>query len=124
MSKELCGELVVRCFQARNDAHIAHLMTKSYAAHKALNEFYDEIIGLADGFAESAQGRYGILTYPEKQMRHMKVSYGDPQSIPDGLRDWIDEHREECTEHSELQNVIDEIVTLCNETVYKLENLH
>ena len=27
--------------------------TRSYAAHKALNEFYDEIVDLADSFAEA-----------------------------------------------------------------------
>ena len=32
-----CSELVTRCFQARTEAHIAHLGTSSYAKHKALN---------------------------------------------------------------------------------------
>lgn len=121
--KNVCGELVTRCFQARTDAHIAHLMTRSFEAHKALNEFYDEIVELADDFAESAQGRYGVLEYPMIMPRHSKVDYKTPQSIPEGLREWIDDNRAECTDHSELQNVIDEIVGLCNSTIYKLTTL-
>ena len=123
MSKDICGELVTRCFQARTDAHIAHLLTKSYAAHKALNEFYDDVVDLADDFAENAQGRFGLLTYPQIMPRHKSTSYDKPESIPKGLRSWIDEHRDECCDDSELQNIIDEIVGLCNSTIYKLENL-
>jgi len=33
---EKCAELVARCFQARTEAHFAHLMTNSYAEHVAL----------------------------------------------------------------------------------------
>lgn len=121
--KSTCGELVTRCFQARTDAHIAHLMTRSFAAHKALNEFYDGIIDLADGFAECATGRYGILEYPVIMPRHSKVDYKDPKSIPEGLRTWIDDNRKECTDESELQNTIDEIIGLCDSTIYKLEFL-
>jgi ribosomal protein S10 len=120
IDKELCGELVARCFQARTDAHIAHLSTKSYAAHKALNEFYDEIVDLADAFAESAQGRCGILPYPECEP-HGKVD--NPVATITAFRRWIDDERDDCTDHSELQNVVDEIVTLCNSTLYKLKVL-
>ena len=123
MSKDMCGELVTRCFQARTDAHIAHLMTRSYAAHVALNEFYDGIVGLADGFAEMATGRYGILTYPQIMPRHKDANYSKPESIPTGLRAWIDSNRAECCDDSELQNTIDEIISLCDSTIYKLKFL-
>ena len=42
----MIGELIVRCFHARTNAHILHLQTRSYATHVALNEFYDEIVTL------------------------------------------------------------------------------
>lgn len=116
-----CAELVARCFQARTDAHIAHLTTTSYAAHVALNEFYDGIVPLADGFAEAAQGRYGILKYPA-----ICPKSGDrekPVTIPQELRSWIDANRESATTDSELQNSIDEILSLCDSTIYKLRFL-
>lgn len=118
---EKCAELVARCFQARTESHFAHLMTNSYAEHKALNEFYDGIVDLADSYAEAAQGRYGILKYP---VASLKV--GDrskPVSIPTELRAWIDRERNDCGKERELQNLIDEILHLCDSTVYKLRFL-
>ena len=120
MDKGNCAELVIRCFHARTDAHIAHLMTRSYAAHKALNEFYDEIIDLADTYAEACQGRYGILPYENVSYRPMKPSYSTPQTIIETLRDWIDKYRKEFGNETELQNIIDEIVGQCDSTLYKL----
>lgn len=38
------GELILRCFHARTNAHVLHLTTRSFAAHKALNEFYDGVV--------------------------------------------------------------------------------
>lgn len=123
MSKALCGELVARCFQARTDAHIAHLMTRSYAEHKALDEFYSGVVDLADSFAEAATGRYGILDFPQIMPRHKDSTYDKPVTIPKGLRTWLDANREKCTDDSELQNMIDEIIALCSSTVYKLDFL-
>lgn len=40
-------------FQARELAHFEHLNTSSYAAHVALGDFYEEIIGIADALAEN-----------------------------------------------------------------------
>ena len=115
------GELVGRCFQARTEAHIAHLTTKSFAQHKALNEFYDEIVDLADAFAENAQGRAGaLLKYPRISPRSSDSDTSKPLTVIEALRTWVDENRDDCGDESELQNLIDEIVALCNSTIYKL----
>jgi hypothetical protein len=116
-----CAELVMRCFEARTQAHVAHLTTNSYAEHKALDEFYNGIVDLADSFAEAAQGRYGLLKYPASSPKVGDRSH--PESIPTELRQWIDGHRDECTKHRELQNLIDEILHLCDSTIYKLQQL-
>ena len=55
------AEFVGTLFLARDVAHSAHLNTRSYARHKALGEFYDGVIGLADSFAEAYQGRHGLI---------------------------------------------------------------
>ena len=59
MSK--CNDFVGMLFLARDVTHSAHLNTRSYAKHVALNEFYDGIIDLADKFAEAYQGKYGLI---------------------------------------------------------------
>lgn len=51
----MIGELIIKLFHARTTAHILHLKTRSHAQHKALNDFYDEIVDLADALAEAYQ---------------------------------------------------------------------
>ena len=48
-------------FLARDVAHSVHLNTRSFAKHMALNQFYDNIIELADKFTEAYQGRHGLI---------------------------------------------------------------
>lgn len=119
---EKSGELIARCFQARTEAHIAHLLTNSYAEHVALQGFYEGVVGLADSFAEAATGRFGILKYPAQCPK-----VGDrskPVSIPTELRAWIDKYRSECCgDLKELENIIDGITELCDSTIYKLRFL-
>ena len=50
------GELIAILFLAREIAHREHLKTRSFAAHMALNEFYNDIVERADAIAESYQG--------------------------------------------------------------------
>ena len=111
--------LIALCFESRTKAHFAHLQTKSYAEHKALDDFYNEIIELTDEFAESYQGRFGIIdAYPD-----INLSCTCGLHIIETVRDWLDANRSTCGSYPELQNVIDDIVELCNDTIYKLTNL-
>jgi hypothetical protein len=56
-----CEKFMGKLFLARDVAHSIHLSTRSFAKHSALNTFYDEIIDLADKFAEAYQGKYGLI---------------------------------------------------------------
>jgi len=118
MSSSLAGELVMRCFHARTTAHVLHLKSLSYAKHVALNEFYDDIIPLADSFAEKYQGKYGLIDYPV--MRYAPEP--DGITLMENLADWLSENRYKVCEKTEtfLQNIIDEIVEQVYETKYKL----
>ena len=40
-------EIIGLLFHARNVTHKEHLRTKSYATHKALGNFYEEVIELS-----------------------------------------------------------------------------
>ena len=115
------GELVMRCFHARTAAHVLHLKTRSYAAHKALNDFYDGIVDLADSFAEAYQGDYGLIdSYPGS----FKLP-SDALSMLDDLFGWIEDNRSKVCDEDDtyLQNTIDEIVALIRSTQYKLKFL-
>jgi hypothetical protein len=119
MNKKLAGELVVTLFHARTAAHILHLQTKSYAEHVALNEFYDGVVDLADAIAEAFQGIYGLLEFP-------KESYKQPTDAVrflTQLRSWVADNREDCCPDTEIQNMIDEVLSLIDSTLYKLRFL-
>lgn len=119
-SDKAAGELVSRCLELHEQAEYQHLQARggSYAMHKALEEFVDNIKDLADTFAESYQGVYGIIKdYPEVECE------GTPflKQLQD-FRKWVMANRDDIgtSDDSELQNAIDEIVTLVNRIMYKL----
>lgn len=103
---------------ARDAAHLAHWKTTSYAEHKALNEFYDEVLELIDGFVEQYQGYYN---------KRMDISLssdqpGEIRKLLDSQVEWIEKNRYDICEKDEtpLQNTIDEIVRVYQHTFYLL----
>lgn len=118
-SSSVSAELIQRCFDVRTVAHQLHLKSTSYAQHKALNEFYDAIVGLADDFAEAFQGQYGVIqSYPIIPPKNL----GPSATLKEFVK-WIAANRAKCCDESHLQNIIDEIVALTYSTIYKLDNL-
>ena len=99
-------------------AHLAHWKTKSYAEHKALNDFYDEVLELIDGFVEQYQGYY-------KTRMAIKREDGNDDDIRDLIDfrcEWIEMYRYQICEKDEtsLQNTIDEILRVYESTQYML----
>ena len=117
-----CADFVGTLFLARDVAHSVHLNTRSFAKHSALNSFYDEIVDLADKFAEAYQGRHGLIG-PISLMSAKKTS-NIVEFLEDSLAD-IEKMRYEVCEKTDtaLQNIIDEIVGLYLSTIYKLKFL-
>ena len=106
-------------FLGRDVAHSVHLNTRSYAKHVALQGFYEDVIDLADKFAEAYQGKYGLIggiaLQPAKKTANI-IDFLQEQA------DEIEANRykvvdKECTP---LQNIIDEIMGLYYGTLYKL----
>lgn len=112
------GELILALFNARTAAHVAHLQTKSFAAHVALNEFYEGIVPLADRFAEVYQGCYGLIPFGGSSFKLER----DPVTMLKGLKASVEAY---CAgvESQALQNILAETVELIASTLYKLQNL-
>lgn len=113
-------EFVKHLFEIEVTAHIAHLQTKSYAQHVALNTLYDDIVDLRDRFIESYQGKYGIITSYEKT-----ININEGKNIITYLREVsvkIENYRLTLTD-GYLQQITDDILELIYSTKYKLENL-
>ena len=124
---EAVGLFLGTLMQSRNQAHIYHLQVQgmgSFAAHKALNEYYDAIVDNIDGIAESYQGRYGKLvgyTIPGDLREYSNVD--GLITYFSGLDMFVDKIRTQIPQDSYIQNQIDEITTLIASTNYKLKML-
>jgi DNA-binding ferritin-like protein len=107
---------------SRQQAHVFHWQTPSYAAHKALNEYYDEIVELFDGLVESFQGRYGIA----KGYTSPATFKEDDQVVNyfEALSKYVETIRTKIPQDSYIQNQVDEVVHLIESTKYKLKFLH
>ena len=116
------AQLMGLLFLGRNVAHSVHLNTRSYSKHVALNTFYDEVIDVADAFAEAYQGRHGLIgpiAIPAAKKTTNIIEF-----LQDQLAD-IEKGRYDLCEKTDtpIQNIIDEIVGLYLSTIYKLRFL-
>jgi len=108
--------------QSRNQAHIYHLQTDSFAAHRALQKYYEGIIDLIDGIVESYQGRYGILR--GYKMASTIKEDGNAMIYFEGLCKFVETIRTQLPQDSYIQNQVDEVVALIESTKYGLKFLH
>lgn len=115
-------EMVCNILHSRNQTHVFHLQTQSFAEHKALNDYYDGIIPLFDGIVESYQGKYGIIknfkTFEIEQYQNNEKTI----SYFNDLLNIIEENRNSVKD-SYIQNQIDTVQELINSTIYKLKFL-
>lgn len=117
--KEDLGTIIGILFMSRTYSHIAHLKTGSYAKHKALNEFYDSVVNMADSLAEASQGLYGKLDIPYLNMiGKIDDPIGGITSQLKAIEKLIGNIDEEY-----LKNILQEIQALYRKTLYLLVNL-
>ena len=120
MAEEKFSYFVSYLKDSFDQAVVWHHQTESYAVHKALNKFYDGILGLTDGLVESVSGIY------DRPMHYQIDSPTDYKSSEQvvkyfkSLYKTIQEERKEIYQESWIQNQVDEIATLIAETLYLL----
>ena len=119
---ETMSEFVGYFFLARDVAHSVHLNTRSFAKHKALQEFYEGIVDLADGLAEAYQGRHGLIG--PIALQSAKKTTNIVEFLEGQLKD-IEECRYDVIGKTDtaLQNLVDGIVELYLSPLYKLRFL-
>jgi DNA-binding ferritin-like protein len=109
-------------FLARDVAHSVHWNTRSFSKHDALNIFYDRIVGAADDFAETYQGRYGLVG--PVTLHSAKKTTNIIEFLEDSLKQIEDGRYEICDKtDTALQQLIDNIVEIYLRTLYKLKFL-
>jgi DNA-binding ferritin-like protein len=118
-------EMVSRLLHSQTQVHVFHLGTKgsgSYAAHKALQGYYEGIDALVDGVIESFQGKYGLVTNYETYDMEKFESVKKCISYFNDLNKMITVERKSVKD-SYIQNQIDTVQELLFSTVYKLKFL-
>jgi len=108
---------------------LLHWQTESYSEHKALDKLFDKLVGLTDTLVESTMGKYGRPKLTDEERKITVDNYINPED-PDGLPDFMDSldkcYRTECypqfseSEDPEILNIIQEILSLVDQTKYLL----
>ena len=116
------AEFIGLLFLARDVTHSVHLNTRSYSKHKALNIFYERIVGVADDFAEAYQGRHGLIG--PISLHSAKKTTNVIEFLEDSLKEIEDARYKVCDkEDTSLQQLIDNIIEVYLRTLYKLRFL-
>lgn len=115
-----------KLFESREMAHIYHLQVKgeegSFAKHKALGEYYEEVIDLIDELIEVYMGQYDVVegydtidTTPTKSV--------DPIEYFNGIASYIKSEKSKCISNDDthMLNLVDEIQALIYRLLYKLK---
>lgn len=101
------------------NAHFFHWSTNSYSQHKALGNFYDEIIELADDYVEAYMGAY-------EQIKSFPSTYHQPKEplfYLESLKSFVADASKDLPKDQELVNIVAEIQQLIDSTIYKLKYL-
>ena len=99
------------------NAHFFHWATKSYAKHKALGHFYENIIGLTDTLAETYFGVYGQITEFPATYHQPK----EPLAYLQSLQRFVKEARSDLPTDTEICQLIDNIAQEIDQTIYLLK---
>jgi len=115
-------DIVSGMLHSRTQIHIYHLQTKSFAVHKALNDYYDGVVDLFDGLVESYQGKHGIV---EDYKCDGYDNYTSVNSVIEYLQklDKTIEDSRKSIKESFIQNQVDTVQELIYSTIYKLKFL-
>ena len=115
-------DIVSGILHSRTQIHIYHLQTKSFAVHKALNDYYDGVVDLFDGLVESYQGKHGIVEDYKCDGYDNYTSVNSAIEYLQKLDKTIEDSRNSVKE-SYIQNQIDTVQELIYSTIYKLKFL-
>ena len=111
------ADFLVTLLHASTNSHLLHWTTKSYAQHKALGDFYTELPELVDQVAEAMMGKFD-MTFT------FAGTYLPPQATAkdelEDLKEYVADTRELLPQDSEIQNLVDEIAQLIDQTLYLL----
>lgn len=115
------GEFVLTLLHAVTNTHILHwkaLVKQNYPEHVILGDFYPDLDKLVDTLMESMMGGYDIPpNFSDEYYRPANTSIEELIE----LKEFVKENRYELPQESEIQNIVDEIAALLNQTIALLK---
>lgn len=113
------NQFVSTLHQSKQQAIVWHHQTTSFSEHKALQNYYEEILELVDSFVESVQGIYPrIVSYTTAPL--VDWQEGGSTVYFKGLYDFVQKGRTTLPQETWIQNQIDEVAQLIADTLYQL----
>ena len=105
---------------AKQQSIFWHNQTTNYSEHRALNGFYDRIVGQLDSLVESVAGIYGRpVDYTIIEPVNW-TSQEDTLAYFQNLYKYVESSRTQLYSESWIQNQIDEISAQIAQTIYLL----
>jgi len=101
---------------SRTQAHIYHFLTKSYAQHKALENYYTSIVPLLDSYTEAYQGKYGLI----KNYKSSIPFSENPKTMVKYFKKLLVKIQKINIPDQYLQNIVDSVYELVYKTLYML----
>jgi len=111
--------VVTPLIQFQQNIRLSHWQTDSYAQHQAFGKTYETLDGLIDGLIEAYMGVYGRL----KSNISFSIELKGLPNLETAIKDFLTflyELREFVDTHSDLQNMVDEIIGTVNTLKYLL----
>jgi hypothetical protein len=114
------AEFISQLQDSKQQAIVWHNQTTSFSEHKALNNYYDEILENIDGLLESVAGIYGRpINYSVETLQN----YTGHQQVVNyfkALYDFVQRERKTIYQETWIQNQVDEVAQLIAQTLYLL----
>lgn len=120
-------KLISTLLESRTQAHIFHWQTKgpgSYAAHIALQGYYNALPDMIDTLVETYQGKYGIITGYTPAESFSEYEKTTVIKYFKALAVFVDRaYNKMSKKDTNLINQLDTFKDLIDQTIYRLENL-
>ena len=113
-------EFLSTILDSKEQTIVWHNQTKSFAEHKALDYFQEEIEDLYDGLVESVSGIYGR---PQNYSVQTLANYTGSDQVYTYFKTlymYVQENRKTIYQETWVQNQVDEIAALIAKVLYLL----
>ena len=119
---EVLNAAIINSLLMVASAHIWHFQESSFAAHEAWGDFYEKLDGLVDDLAECAIGEGLMFEFSEEDTFNL-YPLEAANEVMASFQDDLETLNESLASTPSVQNVLQDILSLCAKTAYRLEQL-